>query len=120
MQNVAHLVLTSSRKKYVQKDEGLAGLQGEKSALVSLLVDEESPVKFMRINSTHWIIQKMSLIEKHMLEPKWPDCMAVENMTSVLFERLKIVREINKKHIQRRAFIDLLKYMKEQGLTHNF
>ncbi len=53
MQNVAHLVLTSSRKKYVQKDEGLAGLQGEKSALVSLLVDEESPVKFMRINSTH-------------------------------------------------------------------
>jgi len=41
----------------------------------------------------------MSLIEKHMLEPKWPDCMAVENMTSVLFERLKIVREINKKHI---------------------
>jgi hypothetical protein len=39
--------------------------------------------------------------------------MAVENMTSVLFERLKIVRDINKKHIQRRAFIDLLKYMKE-------
>jgi hypothetical protein len=48
-----------------------------------------------------------------MLEPRWPDCMAVENMTSVLFERLKIVRDINKKHIQRRAFIDLLKYMKE-------
>ena len=113
MQNVAHLVLTSSRKKYVQKDEGLAGLHAEKAQLVSPLIDEESPVKFMRITSSNTIIQKMTLIEKRMLEPRWPDCMAVENMTSVLFERLKIVRDINKKHIQRRAFIDLLKYMKE-------
>jgi hypothetical protein len=62
----------------------------------------------------------MTLIEKHMLEPKWPDCLSIENMISGLFERLKIVRDINKKHIQRRAFIDLLKFMKEQGLQHNF
>jgi hypothetical protein len=27
MQNVANLVLTSSRKKYVKKDDGLAGLE---------------------------------------------------------------------------------------------
>ena len=68
--------------------------------MVSLqLLEEDSPVKFLRIISNNSIIQKMSLIEKHMLEPKWPDCMAVENITSVLFERLKIVREINKKHI---------------------
>lgn len=38
----------------------------------------------------------------------------------MLFERLKVVREVNKRHIQRRAFIDLLKFMKEQGLQHNF
>ena len=55
-----------------------------------------------------------------MLEPKWPDCLSLENMISSLFERLKIVRDVNKKHIQRRAFIDLLKFMKEQGLQHNF
>ncbi len=51
-----------------------------------------------------------------MLEPKWPDCLSIENVISGLFERLKIVRDINKKHIQRRAFIDLLKFMKDQGL----
>ena len=56
MQNVAHLVLTSSRKKYVQKDEGLAGLQAEKPQLVSPLIDEESPVKFLRITSSNTVI----------------------------------------------------------------
>ena len=56
MQNVAHLVLTSSRKKYIQKDEGLAGLQAEKPQLVSPLIDEESPVKFLRITSSNIVI----------------------------------------------------------------
>jgi len=37
-----------------------------------------------------------------------------------MFERLKAVRDLNKKHFQRRAFIDLLKYMKDQGLRPNF
>ena len=37
-----------------------------------------------------------------------------------LFERLKTVRDIDKKHFQRRAFIDLLKFMKDSGLRPNF
>lgn len=62
----------------------------------------------------------MGHIEKKRLETRWPDCLSVENATQTLFERLKIVRELNKRHIQRRAFIDLQKYFKEQGLQHNF
>lgn len=37
-----------------------------------------------------------------------------------LFERLKTVRDIDKKHFQRRAYIDLLKFMKDSGLKPNF
>ena len=36
------------------------------------------------------------------------------------FERLKHVRELNKKNIQKKAFIDLLKYMRENGMRTNF
>lgn len=42
MQNVASLVLTSSRKKYVKRDEGLAGLAGEKNTL-AIPEDSEYP-----------------------------------------------------------------------------
>jgi hypothetical protein len=56
----------------------------------------------------------MSLLETKKFEPLWPDCLSVDSTLShVIFERLKIVRDINKRHIQRRAFIDLLKYLKE-------
>lgn len=41
----------------------------------------------------------MSAIEKKHFEGKWPDSMAVESQIEVLFERLKIVREVNKRHI---------------------
>jgi hypothetical protein len=37
-----------------------------------------------------------------------------------MFERLKVVRDLDKKHFQRRAFIDLLKFMKDQGLKPNY
>ena len=57
MQNVAHLVLTGSRKKYVQPNEGLASLQNEQKTLSTLLLlDEEVPVKFERRESKYEII----------------------------------------------------------------
>ena len=60
------------------------------------------------------ILNHMSLLETKKFEPLWPDCLSVySTLSHVLFERLKIVRDINKRHIQRRAFIDLLKYLKE-------
>ena len=35
-----------------------------------------------------------------MFEKEWPDCMGIEQIISRgMFERLKIVREINKRHI---------------------
>ena len=50
MQNVAHLVLTSSRKKYVQKDDGLGGLSAESKthAMPDSNLDDETPVVFSR------------------------------------------------------------------------
>lgn len=118
MQNVSQLVLTASRRKYVRKDDGLESLSVEKTALTTELgmpTFERSHVETSMV-----VIRQMSLLERRSFEPKWPDALAVEDMTAVLFERLKVVRDVNKRHIQRRAFIDLLKYMKEQGLTHNF
>jgi hypothetical protein len=115
MQNVSQLVLTSSRKKYVQRDEGLLGLSLEKTVLS---YDELPVVRFTKSKNLSTesilpIIKQINAIEKKFFEMKWPDSMALENMIGVLFERLKIVRDINKRHIQRRAFIDLLKFMKE-------
>ena len=37
-----------------------------------------------------------------------------------MLDRMKTVRELDKKHIQRRALIDLLKFLRDQGLTTNF
>jgi hypothetical protein len=36
------------------------------------------------------------------------------------FNRMKHARDLDKKHIQRKAFTDLLKFMKDQGLKPNF
>lgn len=47
---------------------------------------------------------------------RWPDPAVLEDVMEGLFERLKTVRDLDKKHIQRRALIDLLKFMKDQGL----
>jgi hypothetical protein len=95
----------------------LASLQAEGKTLGAFSIDEEIPVKFDRVQlspTAPIILNHMSLLETKKFEPLWPDCLTVEaNITHVLFERLKIVREINKRHIQRRAFIDLLKYLKE-------
>jgi hypothetical protein len=54
------------------------------------------------------------------IEQKWPEGNSLEVVMAGLFERLKTVRDLDKKHIQRRAFIDLLKFMKDQGLKANF
>lgn len=35
-------------------------------------------------------------------------------------ERLEEVRAMNKKYLQKKAFYDLLRYMKDEGLRPNF
>jgi hypothetical protein len=113
-------VLTASRKRYVKRDEGLAGLAGERDTLAEELSHPSFTKAPSSVQQLPLIIQQMGVIERAKFEARWPDSLAVESATQTLFERLMIVRELNKRHIQRRALIDLQKYLKEQGLQHNF
>jgi len=97
MQNVAALVLTASRKKYVKRDDGLEGLARDGDTLQD---KEDTVVVFQRnASAEHLVVRQMELLEKRHLEPKWPDSQAVEASVAVIFERLRIVREVNKRHI---------------------
>ena len=73
-----------------------------------------------KVEEQNVIIKQLQFFEKRQIEQKWPDALALENVMQGLFERLKVVRDIDKKHFQRRAFIDLLKFMKDSGLKPNF
>lgn len=66
------------------------------------------------------MLRQLIFFEKTHIVAKWPDSACLEGSMGGLFERLKVVRDLNKKHLQRRAFIDLLKFMKDQGLRPNF
>eukprot|EP00347_Sterkiella_histriomuscorum_P024492 403330924 len=122
MQNIASLILTSSRKKYINDDSKLEGLSSEKSGLS----EDQLLKQVVKINRNYifttdlQIIKQLQFIEKKYLEQKYPDSHSIEFTMLDIFERLKTVRDLNKKHIQRRAFIDLLKYLKDQGLQQNF
>ena len=65
------------------------------------------------INQTKTIIKQINFFQKNHLIDKWPDHRPIESMMDGFFERLKIVGDVNKKHIQRKAMIDLLKFMKD-------
>jgi chaperonin cofactor prefoldin len=66
------------------------------------------------------MLRRLEFFEKTQIESKWPDHSSLESVMAGMFERLKAVRDLNKKHLQRRAFIDLFKFMKDQGLKPNF
>ena len=66
------------------------------------------------------ILKQLEFFEKQHIETNWPNSSSLEHAMSGMFERLKTVRDLNKKHLQRRAFIDLLKFMKDHGLKPNF
>ena len=126
MQNIQSLVLTSSRKKYINTDAGgdkLLSLDKEKKAL---LEGDHHTLEKAKIdadlggNRRPTTLRQLDFFEKQHIEAKWPDASSLEYMLAGMFERLKIVRDLDKKHFQRRAFIDLLKFMKDQGLKPNF
>lgn len=58
-------------------------------------------------------MKQLSFFEKNQIEPMWPDSGSLEYTIEDLFDRLKLVREVDKKHVQRRALVDLLKFMKD-------
>lgn len=45
------------------------------------------------------IIQQLQFLEQNLLIKKWPDHLNIEYTLQSLFDRLKIVRDTNKKHI---------------------
>ena len=68
------------------------------------------------IVSTENLPKQLEFFEKNNLMPIWPDQNHFEGIMAGFFERIAETRALNKKHIQRRAFIDLLIYLKDQGL----
>lgn len=68
----------------------------------------------------HAMLRQLDFFEKKHIEAKWPDAGSLEYVMGGLFERLKTVRDLDKKHFQRKAFMDLLRFMKDQGLKPNF
>ena len=66
------------------------------------------------------MLRQLDFFEKQHIEAKWPDASSLEWVMAGMFERIKIVRDLDKKHFARRAFIDLLKFMKNEGLKPNF
>ena len=58
----------------------------------------------------------MAFLHETRLKPLLPSNTTLVDVTNSFMERLQEVRAANKKFIQVRAFYDLLKYMKTQGL----
>ncbi len=126
---MSQLILTSSRKQYIN-DAELIGIEGEKVSDFDenkylyfelkkqgkLEVKAESGLmKELEVS-----LKQLSLVQDQKLASIWPDAYAVESVSQQIFERIHLTRESGKKHIQRRAFIDLLKYLKGEGLSANF
>lgn len=65
-------------------------------------------------------MKQLEFLEQSRIFTCWPDATSVTQSISGFFERLQEVREINKKNIQKRAYYDLLKYLKDQGMRSNF
>mmetsp|Transcript_29535 Transcript_29535/g.44960 ORF Transcript_29535/g.44960 Transcript_29535/m.44960 type:complete len:312 (+) Transcript_29535:10293-11228(+) len=123
MQNIQSLVLTSSRKKYIRTDaggDGLLSLDGERSQLVSSVHTSLFGVGVKGPIAQSAMVKQLDYFLKTQIAPRWPDVLCLESTMAGMFDRLKSVRDINKKNFQRRAFIDLLKFMKDQGLRPNF
>jgi len=124
MQNIQSLVLTSSRKKYINTDAGgdkLLSLDNEKKEILQGDRDVTQSIQRQERGLTRPpLLKQLDFFEKNHIEAKWPDARSLEYVMSGMFERLKIVRDLDKKHFQRRAFIDLLKFLKDEGLKPNF
>lgn len=123
MQNISSLVLNSSRKKFVgagsQGGDKLVSLDGEKRDICQMALEDPVPNPVVTVHD-YASLKQLEYFARVNVRAKWPDHLALEPVTASFFERLKTVRDLDKKHIQRRALIDLLKFMREQGLSISF
>jgi hypothetical protein len=114
MQNIQTLVLTSSRKKYIHTDSGgdaLLGLEGQRKDMMEVDAPKERAFKAGEQHQST-LLRQLAFFEKTQIEPMWPESNSLEYTMDGLFDRLKQVRDVDKKHVQRRAYIDLQKFMK--------
>jgi hypothetical protein len=58
-------------------------------------------------------IKSLQFLEETKVWRGWPSANVFEDAMAGFFERLADVRAINKKHIQKRAYYDLLRYFKD-------
>jgi len=116
--------LTSSRKKYIHTDAGgdkLLSLDNEKKEILQGDGDIQRSIKEQESSVARSVmLRQLDFFEKNHIEANWPDARSLEYVMAGMFGRLKAVRDLDKKHFQRRAFIDLLKFMKDEGLKPNF
>lgn len=61
-------------------------------------------------------LKSLQFLEETRIRSVWPTATVFEEAMGGFFERLADVRAVNKKHIQKRAFYDLLRYFKSQGI----
>ena len=97
-QNVAHLVLNSTRKKYVggSTNDELASIEPEKCSLDNL---PEPPRAIAGLETAKIsVLAQLSHFMSAKILRKWPES-SIEATTVGMLERLKIVRDLNKKHI---------------------
>ena len=110
MQNVQSLVISSSRKSYVAADEQLRSLENE-SPTEAQIECQAVPVA---LNCS--LQKQLAFLHETRLKPLLPCHDGISDAIEGFMERLKDVRDSNKKFIQIKAFYDLLRYMKQQGI----
>ena len=95
------MVLTSSRKKYIHTNSGgdsLLSLDAEKKQLMELDAVKISSIKSIGEASTS-LIRQLTFFEKQHIISKWPDSTNLESVMKGMFDRLKAVRDLDKKHL---------------------
>ena len=70
-------------------------LDNEKTTLIQ---DTGKQINMYKVQEQSVIIKQLQFFEKRQIEQKWPDALALEDVMKGLFERLKVVRDIDKKH----------------------
>ena len=107
------LVIASSRKKYASTEDQLLGLHPEHeardtkvTAIVASSIAPDCP-----------LAKQIQFMASTKIQPLLPNEMCLSEATNGFMERLSEVRAINKKHVQVRAYYDLLRFMKNQGVV---
>lgn len=106
------LVITSSRKKYTADDQ-LLGIESENKQEQLLPIVSDLP---SYLTDRFAFLRSLQFLEETRIKSVWPTAQVFEDSMAGFFERLADVRAVNKKHIQKRAFYDLLRYFKNQGI----